>query len=196
MRRFIAKPTPEQIECQLPKPILLDVGLTKPYPWVPSILPIQMFMIGKDLAILAVPAEMTTMAGRRLRRRVLNTLIEHGAATKDTIIVIAGLANEYCQYCATFEEYQAQRYEGASTLYGPHTHAAYMQEFDKLAIAIATGQEVPAGPMPRNVSDSQINLEPGVLFDTHPLGSPFGTVHTNVKQNYTIGQVVSVTFWG
>lgn len=163
---------------------------------MPSILPIQLFTIGKDLVILSVPAELTTMAGRRLRRRVLQTLIQYGAATSETIVVIAGVANEYCQYCATFEEYQAQRYEGASTLYGPHTHAAYMQEFDKLAVAIATGAAVPEGPMPRNVSDSQINMQPGVVFDTHPFDKPFGTLYEDVKPSYALGQVVTVKFWG
>ena len=36
---------------------------------------------------------------------------------------------KYTHYITTYEEYQQQRYEGASTLYGPHTLAAYQQEF-------------------------------------------------------------------
>lgn len=37
----------------------------------------------------------------------------------DTVVVIAGLANSFSHYVTTYEEYQAQRYEGASVLYGP-----------------------------------------------------------------------------
>ncbi|CAF3095155.1 unnamed protein product, partial [Rotaria sp. Silwood2] len=66
---FIATPTPEQIQCQAPKPILLDVGQTKPIEWVPFILPLQIFQIGQ-LIIVAVPGEFTTMSGRRLKSTI------------------------------------------------------------------------------------------------------------------------------
>lgn len=194
--QFIIKPTEEQIACQYPKPILLDVGLAKPYPWVPSILPFQLFVIGKDVAIMAEPGEMTTMAGRRLKSLVKKTLMSHGAATQDTVMVIAGLANAYCQYVTTFEEFIAQRYEAASTLYGPHTHAAYLQIFDQLATAIALNQPVPAGPMPRNVSTDQINVNIPVILDTHPIGKPFGSILVDAHSSYTHGQNVQVEFVG
>ena len=42
-------------------------------------------------------------------------------------LVIAGLTNTYSSYITTYEEYQAQRYEGASTIFGPHTLDAYIQ---------------------------------------------------------------------
>lgn len=45
----------------------------------------------------------------------------------DVRVVIAGLANTYSSYVATFEEYGVQRYEGASTIFGPHTLDAYIQ---------------------------------------------------------------------
>lgn len=35
---------------------------------------------------------------------------------------------------------QIQRYEGASTIYGPHTLEAFIQEFNKLADALAKVQ--------------------------------------------------------
>jgi neutral ceramidase len=31
---------------------------------------------------------------------------------------------------------QIQRYEGASTIYGPHTHAAYLDQYKKLTRSI------------------------------------------------------------
>ena len=49
---LLAKPTPEQIACQAPKPILLAVGDIHPIEWVPYILPEQVFRIG-NLWILA-----------------------------------------------------------------------------------------------------------------------------------------------
>lgn len=42
-------------------------------------------------------------------------------------VVIAGLTNTYSSYITTFEEYAMQRYEGASTIFGPHTLDAYIQ---------------------------------------------------------------------
>lgn len=58
-------------------------------------------------------AEFTTMAGRRLREAVKETLISNsnGEFNNETHVVIAGLTNTYSQYIATFEEYQHQRYE-------------------------------------------------------------------------------------
>ena len=32
---------------------------------------------------------------------------------------------------------QKQRYEGASTIYGPHTHEAYLNEFSQVSGALA-----------------------------------------------------------
>lgn len=52
-------------------------------------------------------------------------------------MVIAGLSNTYADYIVTPEEYIVQRYEGASTIYGPYTLPAYIQEFNKLAVALA-----------------------------------------------------------
>ncbi|CAF1687883.1 unnamed protein product, partial [Adineta ricciae] len=71
---FLAKPTPEQIKCQAPKPILLDVGLIKPIEWVPFVLPQQIFQIGQ-LYIIGLPGEFTTMSGRRLKATVKQALI-------------------------------------------------------------------------------------------------------------------------
>lgn len=42
-------------------------------------------------------------------------------------VVLSGLSGTYSSYITTWEEYQVQRYEGASTAYGPHTLDAYIQ---------------------------------------------------------------------
>ena len=59
VRDILHKPTKEQIECQFPKPILLDTGFMNfPYPWHARVLPPQLLRIGQ-LAIIGVPAELT-----------------------------------------------------------------------------------------------------------------------------------------
>ena len=70
---FLSQPSPEQIKCQAPKPILLNVGTMKPMEWVPLVLPHQIFQIG-ELYILGVPGEFTTMSGRRLKLTVQQAL--------------------------------------------------------------------------------------------------------------------------
>ena len=56
---------------------------------------------------------------------------------KDVTVVIAGLTNTYSSYVTTFEEYAMQRYEGASTIFGPHTLDAYIQVCDAACRASA-----------------------------------------------------------
>lgn len=108
-----------------PKPITLNVtGL------VASVLPLQMFRIGQ-VTILGVPAEMTTVAGGRLADAVLAKLAMK-TGQKNGHCIISCYANAYAQYITTYEEYQAQQYEGASTLFGPHTLSAFKLEFMSL----------------------------------------------------------------
>ncbi|KGN47115.1 neutral ceramidase 1 isoform X2 [Cucumis sativus] len=199
IRNFLKKPKKEQIDCQHPKPILLDTGeMTKPYNWAPSILPIQILRVGQ-LIILGVPGEFSTMAGRRLRDAVKTVLTDGDKSefSGDIHIVIAGLTNSYSQYVTTFEEYQVQRYEGASTLYGPHTLSAYIQEFKKLARALVDGQAVAVGPQPPDLLDKQISFLPSVVMDTTPHSVNFGDVKSDVPKNSTFkrSDMVTVTFW-
>ena len=86
------------------------------------------------------------MAGRRLRDAVKAQLMADGAVASEdeAIVVISGLSNTYSSYTTTFEEYQAQRYEGASTVYGPNTHRAYVELCTTLASALAKGEPVEA----------------------------------------------------
>jgi neutral ceramidase len=51
-----------------------------------------------------------------------------------------------------------QRYEAASTLYGPHTLAAYQQLYSAMAAALAQGQAYPAGPTPPNLVNSTVKI--------------------------------------
>ncbi|WVY89985.1 hypothetical protein V8G54_035499 [Vigna mungo] len=197
VRNLIKTPGKEQMDCQHPKPILLDTGEMKlPYDWAPSILPIQILRVGQ-FVILSVPGEFTTMAGRRLRDAVRTVLSGNKGFGSNIHVVIAGLTNTYSQYVTTYEEYEMQRYEGASTLYGPHTLSAYIQEFTKLARALISGQPVEPGPQPPDLLDKQISLLTPVVMDATPIGVKFGDCSSDVPKNSTFkrGEMVSVTFW-
>ncbi len=174
--------------CQGVKPIALQTGLLKPYPWTPNILPFQVVKIG-NLFIAAAPFELTTMSGRRIKDTMTQQL-----ADKKQYIVLSSLANAYAQYMATYEEYQLQRYEGASTLFGPWSLAALQQHYAKLTKSLVEGSSIDPGPTPPDLTGFQISLQPDVVFDSTP--NQFGDVYQDVKSNYQPGKMVEVTFWG
>jgi neutral ceramidase len=165
---FLSLPTKEQIACQHPKPILLNTGNAKlPYQWDPSSVPVSVFRIGQ-LFILNVPGEFTTMAGRRLRRAIRGLVVANGI--NDPVITIAGLANSYTHYITTFEEYAGQRYEAASTLYGPHTLSAYIQEIERITKHLLDDTPAASDKPPDDLSSKQISLLPPVVVDIVGLG--------------------------
>lgn len=57
------------------------------------------------------------MSGRRVRAAV-KAAIDANTGDNSSTVVIAGLSNAYADYTTTYEEFQAQRYEGGSTIYG------------------------------------------------------------------------------
>jgi neutral ceramidase len=88
----------------------------------PDELPLTLATIG-DLVLAAVPLELTTAQGQAIRRRLG---MPHGQ------LEIVGLANEYASYCTTHDEYSAQDYSGASTLWGPDEGAFLACRLDEL----------------------------------------------------------------
>lgn len=98
-----------------------------PCPLVPHVVPLQLVKIGQ-VVIAGVPGEFNAQAGLRLKERLRRAfgLAAHHYA-------VAGYANAYAGYVATEAEYAAQHYEGASTLYGPHTLEAYCHCFVRMA---------------------------------------------------------------
>lgn len=87
----------------------------------PQALPIGVIRIGA-LRLATVPTEVSTATGWQIRRAV--GAPEHGR------FEIVALANDYASYTATRDEYDAQDYMGASTLWGP-------EEAGFLAAAVA-----------------------------------------------------------
>ncbi|KAF7298390.1 Neutral ceramidase [Mycena kentingensis (nom. inval.)] len=193
-------PSAAQVACHAPKPILLNTGYaTLPYAWQPNTVDIQLFKIG-NFVIIVVPGETTTMAGRRLRNAVRAALLANKIIDNSAYVVIAGPANTYAHYVTTREEYAIQRYEGASTIYGPFTLEAYIDKFASLVPFLAdTPNGAPAtDPAPPELQSSAISLQTAVLFDAEPIGKKFGQVLVDVRTNasYAAGQVVSAQFVG
>lgn len=148
------KPTSEVIVCQAPKPILFETGTGIP-PLQSQIRSIGLARIGQ-LVILTVPAEVTTMAARRLKETVraeLGDWVSH--------VVIAGYVNGYAGYVTTPEEYRVQQYEGGHTLHGQWTLPAYRQTVAILARAL----------------DAGALLENGVLYDDWRGKAPETALH-------------------
>lgn len=88
-------------------------------------------------------------------------------------------------------------FQGASTLFGPHTLDGYIQEFKKLATALAQEDEVAGGPPPPNLLDQQKGFLPGVVGDRTPSGVTFGDLKQDVpaSSSFRMGDTVSVVFY-
>lgn len=193
VRSFITEPSAKLQQCQAPKPILLATGeMDYPYPWQPHVVDISILKVGQ-VVILCVPGEFTTMAGHRLKDAVRDKV--RSAWGDNLHFVIGGLTNTYSSYVTTYEEYKMQRYEGASTLYGPHTLDGYIQEFRKLAEHLVTGTPVPATQPPPNLLPRQWSLLPPVEMDAAPFGLSFGATVRDVSfGGYEAGSLVEVVF--
>jgi len=211
VRDFIAKPNKELMECHEPKPILLATGLMNfPYQWQPTIVPTQMLRIGSVL-IAGVPGEFSTMSGRRLKTMLgkeANKVIENYSDELEispdlkslqgkTKVVLAGLSNAYSSYVTTFEEYQVQRYEGASTIFGPHTLEAYLNQYLNLTRKLVSGTRVdplPVGPEPPFLLKKQLSFRPGVIFDNPAWKHKFGDVLLQPDEIYQPGMSAVAIF--
>ncbi|MGH3647235.1 MAG: neutral/alkaline ceramidase [Micromonosporaceae bacterium] len=183
--------SPELKECQAPKDIFVPIGeLNTIYPWVQEQVPVQLVRIGQ-LHLVGIPGEVTITAGLRLRRTVASIV---GAPVRD--VLVAGYANAYAHYVTTPEEYDAQHYEGGSTLFGRWELPALQQTAATLASAMRDGRSLPLGPVPPDLSGRQLALQPGVVFDAPQLGHSFGDVLTPPRGSYARGEQASVTFAG
>ncbi|EPQ28856.1 uncharacterized protein PFL1_03659 [Pseudozyma flocculosa PF-1] len=190
VKAFIKSPTEEQKECQAPKSVLLDVGeIHRPYDWGPSIVEVQMLRVGQ-LFILVVPGEFTTMAGRRLKAAVAASISEAGLLPEgvEPILQISGPASTYGHYITTEEEYSVQRYEGASTLFGPHTLEAYLDVFARRLVPALKedARDLPQGPWKQVDLNKSYQLKTGVVYDNAPLGHKFGDVLTQPLLSYPV----------
>lgn len=142
---------------------------------LPEHMQLSVIRIG-DVLFAAIPAEATTEAGFRLK----DALLRRARATDLPIrtAAIVGLANGYLQYLATPEEYEAQHYEGAATLYGPGSLGAVRTVLEALTASLADGggarvdsfvvhpgRRVALLPLARGATPSKPRLERAVCRD-------------------------------
>lgn len=111
---MITHPSPKLLECQKPKAVLIPVGEMKfPYEWTPEIMPTQIFQIG-NIVLVGLPGEFTTMSGRRIREDVRQIYAQHGQTVR---VILAGLANTYSNYVATWEGMTWTAHRQSYTIY-------------------------------------------------------------------------------
>lgn len=186
-------PSERQKKCHGAKPILVDIGeMDFPYAWGPNHVDVQLMRIGQLVMIIA-PAEATTMAGRRWR----NAIAEAAGPVLGTqpIVVLAGPSNGYTSYIVTEEEYGVQRYEGASTLFGPHTLNAHINLTVSRVGFLRDGAGAPdAGPAPPDSRAKALTLLTKVVFDNPTPFKKFGDVLAQPAPSISIGQTAEARF--
>jgi neutral ceramidase len=177
-------------DAQAPKGILLPGAINRYLPLVAQRVPVQLLRVG-PLYLIGVPGEVTITAGLRLRRTVAHIV---GADLPD--VLVAGYANGYIHYVTTPEEYGAQRYEGASTLFGRWELPALQQTVAALATAMHNGRPVDPGPPTADLSRRQRPRPDRTPPDVAPSGTTFGDVVVGPRATYAAGHRVHVVFVG
>lgn len=180
---------PTSGECHRYK-IPLRLGLTHADNEFPLDAPIGLFEID-GLYLAMVPAEVTTVAGLRIRDAIAKVIGRQLPPWRDSTdasehIAVVGLTNQYMSYVATEEEYDYQYYEGASTLYGHgssrfltrHFHCLAASLLDRDAAHGCEGQPAAIDDVPRFESDPspivsrfpapEDDLRPPILVDPTP----------------------------
>jgi neutral ceramidase len=201
-RAFIHEPSREQRQCQGAKDVLLDVGtLTQPYAWAADIVDIQVLRVGQLFLIIST-SEATTMSGRRWKEAIAKAAKDK-LSVSNPQVVLGAPSNSYAHYVATEEEYEVQRYEGASTLYGPSTLAAYVNltltylPYLGSASDVAQLPTIKPGPNPPINTNRSLSFITGVVYDGAPIGKSYGNVLSNPGSgSYGPGDIVNATFVG
>ncbi len=182
--------SPELREAQAPKGIVVPGGLiNRILPLVQERVPVQLLRIG-PLHLLTIPGEATIVAGLRLRRAVANVL---GISITD--VLVAGYSNAYIHYVTTPEEYESQRYEGGSTLFGRWELAAFQQTAVRLAEAMRDGIPAPRGDPPTSTKTPRLARTPARV-DEAPPGRALGDVLREPRLSYLPGERVTVLIAG
>ncbi len=185
---------PEYEEGHGAKAIFLPLGYMtyNGLPIAPPMLPLQIIKLGSVL-LVAHPGEMTTVAGMRLRDTVGKVLgIDQGIRH----IVVATYANGFASYTTTAEEYEAQHYEGASTLFGPWTLPAFQQENERLAAALRDRADVVNGGQPEELPVEEIKKVKSVWVrpDSALSNLDYGEFDETPNSSYRKGETVRFGF--
>lgn len=170
-------------DAQAPKGVVASLhGVNRFTPFVQERVPVQLVRIGR-LYLITIPGEPTIVAGLRLRRTVAAIV---GADLRDVLCV--GYSNAYFHYVTTPEEYDEQRYEGGSTLFGRWQLPALMQTAAALATAMRDGESMDVGERPGPANTRSWLGKPRADAGDH------GAVLVPPSTSYAPGQVVSVAF--
>ena len=100
---------------------------------LPQVFQFGVYRLG-DVLMGSVPLEPTTEVGALIRETLLTSAPD---GVERTLVV--SLANGYASYVASAQEYEAQHYEGGSTLYGPNTAEMLAYELGRLATSLRSG---------------------------------------------------------
>ena len=100
---------------------------------LPQVFQFGVYRLG-DVLMGSVPVEPTTEVGAMIRE----TLLMSAPDGVERALAVS-LANGYASYVASAEEYEAQHYEGGSTLYGPNTAEMLAYELGQLAASLRSG---------------------------------------------------------
>ncbi|MBI9087854.1 MAG: neutral/alkaline non-lysosomal ceramidase N-terminal domain-containing protein [Desulfobacterium sp.] len=188
-----------EMDCQMEKQIGLSLDeLNRIIPngkaWNLNV-PIQIIRIG-ELAILTLPLEVSTMAGRRLKDEIKSVLPD------TSWVVINATANSDARYLTTREEYAAQQYEGGATLLGPYSLNAVRQIVHELAETFTPSVDYPDYAVgfeafERDLETRSIfQISGNVIFDDKPLFKRFGDVIEQPPPSRIIGDMVTARFQG
>jgi neutral ceramidase len=101
----------------------------------PPRLPLTYGRLG-PLNFISVPAELTTAVGWRVREAI--------DPENPRDVVVVGLANSYSAYVASREEYLAQDYVGALTMWGPEEADFLVCKAKALKCALKAGEPLPS----------------------------------------------------
>ncbi len=181
--------SPALRDAQAPKALLLPRAANRVVPLIQERIPVQLLRLG-PLYLIGLPAEITIVSGLRLRRAV--------AAVLDaplTHVLVAGYSNGYIHYVTTPEEYDGQRYEAGSTMFGRWELPALVQTTVALATAMRDGASIERGTPPPDLSARGGSAKAGRRRDA-AVGGDFGAVLVAPRPRYRRGDTVRVEFVG
>jgi neutral ceramidase len=190
-RRVLYRLSAALRDAQAPKGLTPLGGLVhRLTPLVQTVVPVQLLRLGQ-LHLIGIPGEVTITAGLRLRREVATV-----TGAEVTNVLVAGYSNAYMHYVTTPEEYDAQCYEGGSTLFGRWELPALTQIVSALARAMHESRPLHAGTPPPDLSGQRKPNSWRPPADRTVNGREFGDVLVDPDPSYQQGSTVRVMFAG
>jgi len=149
--------TQEEMDCQKEKSIAISLDevnslIPEGKAWSLE-QPIQIMRIGQ-IAIIALPAEVSVMSGRRLEAELASVLPEAKH------IEINANSNSTTLYLTTRQEYASQQYEGGASIMGPYTLNAFTQVVHELAQSFKDESAFPDYGVPLSDIENSVETNP------------------------------------